>query len=157
MSLISYRVEGRALGVNWRSGAKVGLVELGTITSKLTIWRTGFRYDRVDVVGYGTSRLEAGPIYYGACVSFLTLGDHFLSSPDDHRPLIADFKNDMPRDSEAFLLLDEHGQSTQRAIQYGDVVILRRMNGQYLNCTPSAMPAFRSTACSAEEKFRIWF
>jgi len=155
--LISYRVEGRALGVSSRAGAPVSLVDVGAVASKLTIWRTGFRYDRNDVVGFGTGRLEAGPVYYGACVSFLTLNDHFLSSPDDQLPMVADFKNSMPCDTEGFLLLDEHGHESEKPVQYGDVVILRRMNGQYLNCTPTSMPAFRSTTCSADEKFRIWF
>ena len=77
-------------------GASVGIVDVGSVSSKLIIWRTGFRYLKTDVVGYGTGSLEAGSIFFGACVSFVTLGDHFLSSPDDNSPLVADFKNTMP-------------------------------------------------------------
>ena len=157
VSLVSFRAEGRAVGASSRLGASVGLVDVGSVASKLVIWRTGFRYHKNNVVGYGTGALEAGTIFSGACVSFVTLGDHFLSSPDDSRALITDFKNNMPSDSEGFILLDAHGVSAGEPLHYGDIVILRRMNGRYLNCSPGAMPAFRSMQCSSDEKFRIWF
>jgi hypothetical protein len=96
-------------------------------------------------------------VFFGACVSFITLSDHFLSSPDDSRPLVTDFTNTMPRDTEGFILLDEDGASSQKPVQYGDVVILRRVNGRYLNCTNRDMPAFRSAGLSTAERFRIWF
>jgi hypothetical protein len=152
-----YSAEGRALSVPSKLGGAVNLADVGAVSSKLLIWRTGFRYVHQDVVGFGTGVLEAGSIFFGACVSFITLGDCFLSSPDDAQPLITGFKNTMPRDTEGFILLDENGASSQKPVQYGDVVILRRMNGRYLNCTEQDKPAFRSTAPGNNEKFRIWF
>jgi len=155
--LISYSAEARALSVPNKLGGSVTLADVGAVSSKLIIWRTGFRYSQQDVVGFGTGVLEAGSIFFGACVSFITLSDQFLSSPDDGKPMVVDFTNTMPRDTEAFILLDANGMSSQKPVQYGDVVILRRMNGRYLNCTEQDKPAFRSLAPGNNEKFRIWF
>jgi hypothetical protein len=157
VSLVSFRVEGRALGVSSRLGASVGLVDVGSVASKLIIWRTGFRYDKNNVVGYGTGTLEAGTIFSGACVSSARLSSGELRKWSPRVTNVTDFKNSMPSDSEGFILLDAHGVSAGEPLHYGDTVILRRMNGRYLNCSAGAMPAFRSVQCSADEKFRIWF
>ena len=113
VSLISYSAEGRALSVPNKLGGSVNLADVGAVSSKLLIWRTGFRYSQQAVVGFGTGILEAGSIFFGACVSFITLSDQFLTSPDDAKPLETDFKNTMPRDTEAFILLDGNGTSSQ--------------------------------------------
>ena len=157
VSLLSFRVEGRALGAPLKPGRAVDLVDLGAVASRLFAWRTGFRYQSQDVVGFGTGAFESGPVYFGACVSFLTSNGLFLCSTHDDRPLMTAYCNNSPFDSEAFLLLDEHGAASGKPAHYGDVAILRRVNGRTLHCVPGQAPAFRSTACGENEKFRIWF
>jgi hypothetical protein len=157
ISLLSFRAEGKAMGASSRLGRTVQLVEIGDVASQLVVWRTGFRYTKTDVVGYGTGRFEEGPLYFGACISLLTVNSHFISSPDDSQPLMVAYSNLAPRDTEAFILLDEHGGSSEKPVRVGDTVILRRANGRYLHCRPGLSPAFRSTSCTEEEKFRIWF